>query len=268
MCPPNLLSVLDAAAQGRRRSPDGGGAGGAAGQKPPIRPVSFSRAVDLTHTLGPGSPVFAGFPSFSVAPGLTHEQHGVCINSVTMWEHSGTHIDAPFHCSPQGLFVDQLGPEQLIVPAAVLDIRERAARDPDTLVTPDDLLDWERRYGRLPAGAAVLMLSGWEARIGATETFRNTDDSGVMHFPGFAKETAEFLLAEREVSGLGVDTLSLDHGPSTTFAAHYTFLPTNRWGLECLANLAHIPPSGATLIIGAPKFENGSGGHARIFAVW
>lgn len=266
MCPPNLLSAIGSSAPGRQRSPDG--AGGSAGGHPPARQVSFSQVVDLTHPLGPGSPVFAGFPSFSMGPGLTHEQNGVCINTVTMWEHSGTHIDAPFHCSPEGLFVDQLTPEQLIVPAVLIDIRERAAQDPDALVTPDDLLAWERRHGRIPANAAVLMLSGWEARIGASETFRNTDQSGVMHFPGFGKDVAEFLLAEREVAGLGVDTLSLDHGPSTNFATHYAFLPTNRWGLECLANLALIPPSGATLIIGAPKFEHGSGGHARIFAVW
>ncbi|HEU4324706.1 MAG TPA: cyclase family protein [Roseiflexaceae bacterium] len=266
MCPPNLLSAINTHAL--KHSSDSGAPGGPQGRPSGERPVSFRQMADLTHTLGPGSPVFAGFQPFVMGPGLTHEQHHVCINAISMWEHSGTHLDAPYHCSPEGLFIDQIPLEQLIVPAVVIDISERVAQDHDALVTVDDLRAWEQRHGRIPNNAAVLMLSGWEARIGSGETFRNADSGGVMHFPGFGKDASDFLLAERTVAGLGVDTLSLDHGASPDFAVHYSFLPTNRWGLECLANLGSIPPSGATLIIGAPKFERGSGGHTRVIAVW
>ncbi|GAB4211794.1 MAG: cyclase family protein [Roseiflexaceae bacterium] len=266
MCPPNLLAAMDKLAL--KHSSDSGAPGGPQARPQGGRPTTFRTMLDLTHTLGPNSPVFAGFQPFTMGPGLTHEEHGVCINAISMWEHSGTHLDAPYHCSPEGLFVDQIPLEQLVVPAVVIDIRERAAQDHDALVTPDDLHAWEKRHGRIPDNAAVLMLSGWEARIGSTDAFRNTDSDGVMHFPGFGKDASDFLLAERSVAGLGVDTLSLDHGASSNFAVHYSFLPTNRWGLECLANLGSIPPSGATLIIGAPKFERGSGGHTRVIAVW
>jgi kynurenine formamidase len=177
-------------------------------------------------------------------------------------------MDAPVHFAPNGLFVDQLRIENLVVPAVVINITEKVRRDPDAVVTPDDIRAWERRYGRIPDNAAVLMASGWGARAGSVEAFRNTDSSGVMHFPGFGKEAIDFLLTERRISGIGVDTLSLDHGPSTTFAVHYTILPTNRWGLENLANLESIPPSGATLFVGAPKIASGSGGPTRVMAVW
>lgn len=112
------------------------------------------------------------------------------------------------------------------------------------------------------------MASGWGARAHSVELFRNADSSGVMHFPGFGKDAVDFLLTERNISGIGVDTLSIDHGPSTTFAVHYTILPTNRWGLENLANLESILPSGATLVVGAPKIAAGSGGPSRVFALW
>ena len=89
-----------------------------------------------------------------------------------------------------------------------------------------------------------------------------------MHFPGFGKAAIDFLLTERRISGIGVDTLSLDHGPSADFAVHYTLLATNRWGLENVANLEAIPPSGASIFVGAPKIAAGSGGPTRLMAVW
>jgi kynurenine formamidase len=234
----------------------------------PIPPTRFSNVMDLTHVLGPDMPVFAGAPSFKIETFVTHKANGYYGSILTYWEHVGTHMDAPVHFAPDHLYVDQIKPESLIVPAVVIDITEKAKNDPAAVVTPDDIRAWERRYGRLPRRAAVLMASGWGARAGSTETFRNTDTSGVMQFPGFGKAAVDFLLAERDVTGIGVDTLSLDHGPSTTFDVHYTWLSANRWGLENLANLEAIPPRGATLFVGAPKVAGGSGGPSRVMAVW
>jgi kynurenine formamidase len=237
-------------------------------QAAPVRPTRFSNVMDLTHVLGPDMPVFAGAPSFQIKTFVAHKENGYYGSILTYWEHVGTHMDAPVHFVPDGLYVDQIKPESLIVPAVVIDITEKAKRDPAAVVTPDDIRAWERRYGRVPRNAAVLMASGWGARAGSTETFRNTDASGVMQFPGFGKEAVDFLLAERDAAGIGVDTLSLDHGPSTTFAVHFTWLSASRWGLENLANLESIPPSGATLFVGAPKVAGGSGGPSRVMAVW
>ncbi|HEX5690278.1 MAG TPA: cyclase family protein [Roseiflexaceae bacterium] len=235
----------------------------------PIRPTRFSNVMDLTHVLGPNMPGFPGVPAgFEINIAVAHKENGFYGNILRYWEHVGTHMDAPAHFVPDALYVDQIAPTSLIVPAVVIDITERAKREPATVVTPDDIRAWERRHGRIPDNAAVLMATGWGARAGSVEAYRNTDASGVMQFPGFGTEAIQFLVAERNPAGIGVDTLSLDHGPSTTFSTHLAWLSTNRWGLENLANLEAIPPSGATLFVGAPKVASGSGGPSRVLAVW
>lgn len=275
MCPPETLASMRSPEISRRNLLKFGlGAAVAAAlpvgsaQAATVRRTTFRNVLDLTHVLGTQFPLFPGAAPFRIQPAVSHDKDGYYGSILTYWEHSGTHMDAPVHFAPNGLFVDQLPVENLVVPAVVINITDKVRRDPDAVVTPDDIRAWERRYGRIPDNAAVLMASGWGARAGSVEAFRNTDSSGVMHFPGFGKEAIDFLLTERRISGIGVDTLSLDHGPSTTFAVHYTLLPTDRWGLENLANLEAIPPSGATLFVGAPKIAAGSGGPTRVMAVW
>jgi len=275
MCPPETLASMRSPEISRRNLLKFGLGAAVAAAVPvgsahaaTVRRTTFRNVVDLTHVLGTQFPLFPGAAPFRIQQAVSHDKDGYYGSILTYWEHSGTHMDAPVHFAPNGLFVDQLRIENLVVPAVVINITEKVRRDPDAVVTPDDIRAWERRYGRIPDNAAVLMASGWGARAGSVEAFRNTDSSGVMHFPGFGKEAIDFLLTERRIAGIGVDTLSLDHGPSTTFAVHYTLLPTNRWGLENLANLESIPPSGATLFVGAPKIASGSGGPTRVMAVW
>ncbi len=277
MCPPEVAAALCKSDLSRRGlfKLGLGAAAAAVASVPaskalaaPIRPTSFSNIMDLTHVLGPGMPGFPGLPGFEVKQLVSHDKDGFYGNVLTYWEHNGTHMDAPVHFAPKGLFVDQIPAESLIVPVAVLDIKDRAARDPDTVVMPDDILAWERRHGRLPANALVAMNSGWATRIGSVANYRNADGSGVMHFPGFGKEAIDFLLAERNINGIAVDTLSLDRGAATSFDVHLTLLSTNRYGIENIANLDSIPSSGATLFVGAPKVASGSGGPSRVMAIW
>ncbi|MCV0429378.1 MAG: cyclase family protein, partial [Roseibium sp.] len=110
------------------------------------------------------------------------------------------------------------------------------------------------------------MNSGWTAHVD-TDKFRNADDDGVMHFPGFHVEAVQMLMEDADVVGIAVDSLSLDYGQSKDFATHYAWLPSNRWGIECIANLDALPPLGATLIVGAPKFRGGTGGPSRVMAM-
>lgn len=278
MCPPGVVSDLCKNGITRRNLFKAGlGAGLAAAaavlpsesaQAAPARQFSFGNLVDLTHVLGPGTPGFPGLPGFSVTPHTKHDPDGFYGNVLSYWEHNGTHIDAPIHFIADGLFVDQIPAQELFAPIAVIDIKERAASDPDTQVTPDDILAWERRYGRLPQNAVVAMNSGWATRIGSVETYRNADSSGTMHFPGFSKEAVEFLVNERTINAIAVDTLSLDFGAAAVFEAHVALLSAGRWGIENIANLDSIPPSGASVFVGAPKVASGSGGPARILAVW
>src|SRR5438874_4856295 len=139
---------------------------------------------------------------------------------------------------------DHIPAANLIGPLAVVDIRRQAAADPDAELTLEVLKDWEMKHGPLPVGGIVAMCSGWDAHL-RTAKFRNADSDGGIHTPGFHKEVVEFLLAKRDVKGIVVDTLSLDRGLSKDFAMHTHWLGSNRWGLECAANLGELPPKGA-----------------------
>ncbi len=228
----------------------------------------FRRVQDLTHTLKPTFPSFSGQPVFKSDVAVTVKKDGFYAMNISYFEHIGTHMDAPAHFGEGALTVERLSTGSLVAPAAVIHIHERAVKDPDAQATADDIRAWERRHGRLPRGAAVFMHSGWESRVGSWQAFRNPDASGVMHFPGFHPSAVEFLLAERDAVGIGLDTMSLDFGASKDFKTHVTWLPTGRWGLENLANLAMIPPSGAWVFVGAPKVAGGSGGPCRVLAMW
>ena len=216
---------------------------------------------DLTH------PFTTSFPAY--APGeeprretyVTIEDDGYYMQEWRVIEHTGTHVDAPGHFIPGGRLSTELRLSELITPAVVVDIAARAAREPDTMVTVQDLQGYERRHGRIPDGAAVLMHSGWGAKVGDATAYR-------AHFPGFSVDACEWLLRKRRIRSLGVDTLSIDPAPSETFDVHVALLGADRYGLENLANVHRLPPRGATVVVGLIPYEQGSGGQARIFATW
>ena len=227
--------------------------------------MSFSRVVDLTHTLTPNFPTYGGESQLEVETLFTLAENGYNMYKWTLVEHTGTHMDAPIHFSDQDS-ADLIPVANLVLPLAVVDIRAKAEENADAQLTLDDLKAWEETHGRLPDRACVAMLSGWDAHVNS-EKFRNADDEGVMHFPGFHIEAIDFLLEERNVLGIAVDTLSLDYGPSPDFAVHYKWLPSNRWGMECVAKLAELPPVGATIVAGGPKIAGATGGPSRVLAL-
>jgi kynurenine formamidase len=226
-----------------------------------------SGVADMTHALSGAFPTFFGEPQFFETQIYNFAQHGFNLKEIRVNEHTGTHMDAPLHFSADGQSVDAIPPERLVCPLCVVDIRAKAADNPDAQVTPDDLKAWIAAHGPIPPGACVAMNAGWDAHV-ATPKFRNADAEGKMHFPGFHVEAAQMLMEEADVAGLAVDTLSLDYGISADFATHYAWLPTNRWGIECIANLGAVPAAGATLVVGAPKHAGGTGGPARIFTLF
>jgi kynurenine formamidase len=225
----------------------------------------FSRVADLTHTHSPEFPTFFDTPGVTLKPLKTFKPDGFNLNEWTVLEHSGTHIDAPIHFAETGAGPDTLPVSQLVVPLAVVDVRKQAAANADYQLTPADLRSWERRFGRLPRGACVALNSGWAAHVGSPR-FVGKDAQG-LHFPGFHPEAADWLLKERRIAGIAVDTLSLDYGASKDFKTHYAWLPTGRWGLECVASLDQVPPRGATLVVGAPKIRGATGGPTRLLAL-
>lgn len=227
-----------------------------------------AEVVDLTHTLTPDFPLFPVYNPVEMAERFGVESDGFFVRSWSFDEHCGTHVDAPAHFSADAATVDRIDPVELVLGAAVLDLRERAAGDHDALVEPDDVLAWERRHGELPDSCAVFALTGWGSRVADPAAYLNADEGGTLHSPGFSAETAAFLREERpRVRAIGLDTASLDIGASSDFAAHVSWLPSGRYGIENLANLDRLPPSGATVVVGAPTFQGGSGGPARVLAL-
>lgn len=227
--------------------------------------AGHDKVEDMTHTLHEDFPTYFGASQFSREQLFNFEEHSFNLFQYTVNEHTGTHIDAPLHFSADGASVDEIPVSSLIAPLCVIDIAERAAEDADTTVTPDDLQAWININGDIPDGACVAMHSGWASKVNTGE-FRNFDGEA-QHYPGFHVEATQMLLENTKAASIAVDTLSLDHGISADFATHYAWLPTGRFGIECLANLDKVPAAGATLVIGAPKHQGGTGGPARIFAM-
>lgn len=243
------------------------GAVGTTAMAPPTLAAGHAKVEDLTHVYDDMFPTYFGAPGVSVKQEFNFKENGFNLFSLNLNEHTGTHMDAPLHFSADGQAVNEIPVDNLVVPLCVVDIAEKAEADADAQVTPDDLKAWISANGPIPDKACVAMHSGWAKHV-ATDKFRNVGDDGkTMHFPGFHVEAATMLIEETGAVGMAVDTLSLDHGPSGDFATHYAWLPTNRWGLENVANLDKIPASGATMVVGAPNHRGGSGGPTRIFAM-
>lgn len=230
--------------------------------------LNFSNIIDLSHVHGPDFPMYPGSDQMQLDVIVTIEEDGFFKYRLTMDEHTGTHLDAPAHFDTDGDTADLLPVENFFAPLAVIDITSRAAQNPDAAVTRDDVLAWEAVNGPLPSGAFVAMNSGWGARVTNPAGFINIDADGVQHYPGFDVDTATFLIEEREIVGIGVDTLSQDPGNSTDFATHVAILGAGKYGVEAIANLDNVPASGATVIVGVPKHLGASGGPCRVFAVY
>ncbi|MEM6440940.1 MAG: cyclase family protein [Pseudomonadota bacterium] len=271
MCHPLILEYVKGRALSRRDLFRGSAAAGAAlaaatALPRPLMAQTPSKVVDLTHTLTHDFPTYFGEQQFFDEDVFTYAENSFNLKMLRVNEHTGTHIDAPLHFTDGGTSIDEVPVESLVCPIVVVDLQEKADADPDAQVTPDDLKAWIAAHGPIPQGACVAQNAGWQTRLG-TPGFRNADGEGKMHFPAFHVEAVQMLLEEAEVVGVGVDTLSIDYGLSADFITHYTWLPANRWAVENMANLDQLPPVGATLVVGAPKHEGGTGGPCRLIAL-
>ncbi len=229
--------------------------------------LGSARVIDLTHTLTPDFPLFPVYDPVEVRDKFTVAEHGFAVRSWRFDEHCGTHVDAPAHFGGDQT-VDRIPPEELLLAVAVVDVREKVAADHDAVVTPDDVLRWESRHGRLPDRCALFALTGWGQRVHDAAAYLNQDSEGVIHSPGYSPELTDWLKDERPgVRAIGLDTASLDIGATREFPAHVSWLPSGRFGIENLARLDQVPESGAWVVVGAPTFEGGSGGPARVLAL-
>jgi kynurenine formamidase len=184
-----------------------------------------------------------------------------------MPEHLGTHLDAPNHFERNQPGIDKIAPEQLFAAGVVIDISAAASMNEDYRLSDADVAAWEQAHGRIPAGAIVLLHTGWGRHWTNVARYQNRDVQGRLHFPGFSAEAAKLLIHERGAKGIGIDTLSVDYGLSRDFVVHHVVNRAGRYALENVAQLEQLPPVGFYLVVAPIKIETGSGGPTRIFAI-
>jgi kynurenine formamidase len=230
-------------------------------------PSGKTRVLDLSYAINDKLVPWPGAEKFFEAKvNASVEKNGYFTRSFWMLEHYGTHLDAPAHFPPGKATVEQIPVKQLLGPAVVIDVRAESDQDADYQLGAARVEEWEKRHGRIPEGAIVLLRTGWASRWPDVQKYRNQDAQGKMHFPGFSPQAAKLLMA-RKVSGLGCDTLSIDYGASEDFAVHHLSLGAGLYHLENLADLRDLPETGAFLMVAPIKLEGGSGGPVRVFAL-
>jgi kynurenine formamidase len=242
----------------------------------PATPFPSGRLVDLTHPFDEDTiywPTSPGFEIETVSEGVTDRGHYYLAKRFRTAEHGGTHIDAPIHFFENGVTVDAIALEHLVGPGIVVDVRKACEDDPDYQVGVDDFLAWEQRHGPIPSGAIVLLSTGfgkfWPDRVRYMGTdARGPDAVSDLHFPGLHPDTARWLMSpERAIRAVGLDTPSIDHGPSVDFETHVTLFGRNIPAFENVANLDELPATGFTVVALPMKIGGGSGAPLRIIAI-
>jgi kynurenine formamidase len=237
--------------------------------------IADAELVDLTHTFDAQTLVWPTSEAFRLEPvfdGTTPGGWHYASNIVHTTEHGGTHLDAPIHFAAGRQTAEQVPLERLVGPAVVIDVSAAADRDADYLITVEDLTRWEAEHGRIDPGSRVLLRTGWASRWPDAARYLGTalkGEAGVaqLHFPGLHPEAATFLVHERKVGAVGIDTASLDRGQSSTFESHRILAAADVPGFENLAHLDRLPARGAVLVALPMKVGGGSGGPLRAVAL-
>ena len=248
---------------------------GAAPSPPPSAPdLRTARVVDLTHPFDERTPYWptatSGFKLERVHYGKTDAGYFYSAYSFCAPEHGGTHLDAPIHFGEGRWTADQIPVDRLVRPAAVIDVAAASAADADHRLTVEELKAWEARHGRIAEGTIVLLRTGWSARWPDKKRYLGDNtpgDASRLHFPSYGAEAARILVTDRKETALGVDTASIDHGPSKDFPVHQIVAAANVLGLENLTGLDALPPTEAWVIALPMKIAGGSGGPLRAIAL-
>ena len=232
-----------------------------------LEPIDLSHTFDASTVYWPTSP--GGFELKPLHNGPTEAGFFYAANSICAPEHGGTHLDAPLHFAEGRASTEAIPLARLVAPGVVIDIREDAAQNADALLEPHHIEAYEADNGLIDKGDIVLVLSGWSERWPDRKRYMGDDtpgDASNLHFPGVSKAAAE-LLVERQVAAVGIDTASIDHGPSKDFIAHQVLMAANIPAFENVTSLEQLPSRGAVIVALPMKIGGGSGGPLRIIAL-
>lgn len=235
--------------------------------------IDEKKLLDMTYSFSEETlhwPTAEPFKLEKVNEGMTPQGYWFASYNYSGSEHVGTHLDAPHHFAQGKWTTEQIPLSKTIGSAVVVDMRRKAEANANYQLQVVDLRTWERRHGKMPRGAIVLMLTGWGKFWGDRKRYFGTDQPGDVNnlrFPGFSKEAAELLVKERNVYAVGIDTPSIDYGPSRDFIVHQILGAANIPIFENVANIERLPPKGATVFAIPMKIKGGSGAPLRIFAL-
>lgn len=228
--------------------------------------ITYSRVIHLSHIIDSEIPQWQGDPPVEFETVAQLHKDGYYLRGFSMGEHSATHMNAPNSFQLDGVGIHEYSAQSLVVPAVVIDIRQEALVNPDYALCVEDILSWEEHYDKIPSGCVVLLYTGWQEKWLDKNAFFNQDAQGGMHFPGFGRDATRFLLEERQIAGVGIDTHGVDSGQDTTFGTNSLVLEKPRIVLENLTNLDQLPPTGAILAIGVLRLRGGSGSPVGVLA--
>jgi kynurenine formamidase len=231
----------------------------------PVNHAQNARVIDLGHPLRADDPSFDPKPTYQRSTIATIAKNGYDSGTIRVDEHFGTHVDAPSHFAAGGWTVDQIPVERFRRPGVRIDVSKQAAANPDYQVTVADIKAAEARDGAIPSGSIVLIATGWD-RFWPDRAGYMNEKGGVKHFPGLTAEASLYLARDRRVAAIGIDTPSVDHGPSTKFEAHHASMALNVYHIENAARLTTLPASGFEVVVAPINIAGGSGGPARVFA--
>lgn len=240
------------------------------------RVLKEKKFVDLTHAFAPGIPHWKGFPDeerevlYGYAPGAGKLGSGFYAQSFAHVGQWGTHVDPPAHFAKGLRTVDQIDVKEMILPLAVIDVHEAVVRDPDYVVTMDDVKTWEKKHGPIPEGAFVALRTDWSKRWPDADAMQNKDAEGVAHSPGWSLEVLKYLYEERKITASGHETTDTDPGVATSrddYSLETYILQSDHYQIELLAHLDAVPEAGALIVATFPKPRDGSGFPARVFAI-
>jgi len=232
--------------------------------------LKSQRFVDLTHVFAPGIPHWKGDPDERVRTLYTYAKDGFRIDEYTHVGQWGTHVDPPAHFHDGLRTLDTIDPKEMLLPLVVLDVHAKAAANPDYVLSLGDIADWEKRHGRIPAGAFVAMRTDWSKRWPDDAALANKDAAGVAHYPGWSMPVLKLLYEERQITASGHETTDTDPGLATTkddYSLESYILKTNHYQIELLANLDQVPEAGGLVMVTWAKPEGGVGFPARVIAI-
>ena len=226
--------------------------------------------IDLTHEFGPSTPHWKGFKPETVTTLYTISKDGFHAESFCHAGQWGTHVDPPAHFHDGLKTVDQIDPREFLLRLVILDVHEQVAKNPDYVVSLEDVKRWEARHGAIPAGSFVALRTDWSKRWPDDAAMQNRDGKGLAHYPGWSKPVLQFLYETRKITASGHETTDTDPGLAVNkddYSLESYILGTNHYQIELLANLDKVPEAGALVMVSFPKPVNGTGFPARVVAL-